>query len=85
MGNSEQLKRGGKLVTELDICGLLLRGDKAKDAPLETGDVPYFPPVGAQVAVVGSVHLPEIYDLIAGAATGLTLGIMFAPAARRPG
>ena len=58
-----QLKRGGKLVTEFDLYSLLLRGDKAKDAPLETGDVLYFPPVGAQVAVVGSVHLPAIYEL----------------------
>ena len=58
-----QLKRGGKLVTDFDLYDLLLRGDKSNDAVLESGDVIYFPPVGAQFAVVGSVHLPAIYEL----------------------
>ncbi len=58
-----ELKRDGKLVADFDLYDLLLRGDKTKDASLESGDVIYFAPVGAQVAVVGSVHLPAIYEL----------------------
>ena len=42
---------------------LLLKGDKSKDVNLESGDVLYFPPVGPQVAIVGSVDVPAIYEL----------------------
>ena len=58
-----QLKRGNSLVAEFDLYNLLLRGDKSKDAPLESGDVIYFPPVGPQIGVVGSVKSPAIYEL----------------------
>ncbi|MCL2661140.1 MAG: SLBB domain-containing protein, partial [Acidobacteriaceae bacterium] len=58
-----QLKRDGKLVVEFDLYDLLLRGDKSKDARLLPGDVIYFPPVGPQVAVAGSVKVPGIYEL----------------------
>ena len=57
------LKRGGKVVTDFDLYDLLLKGDKSNDVPLETGDVIYFPPMGPQVAVVGSVQVPAIYEL----------------------
>lgn len=58
-----QLKRGDTLVVDFDLYDLLLHGDKSKDVPLETGDVIYFPPAGPQVAVVGSVYLPAIYEM----------------------
>lgn len=58
-----QLKRNGELVADFDLYGLLLRGDKSKDVSLGTGDVLYFQPIGAQVAVLGSVHVPAIYEL----------------------
>lgn len=58
-----QLKRDGKLITDFDLYDLLLRGDKSGDQQLKSGDVIYFPPIGQQVAVVGSVHLPAIYEL----------------------
>jgi hypothetical protein len=58
-----QLKRDGQAVTNFDLCDLLVRGDKSKDVPLVSGDVIYFPPVGPQVAVVGSVQTPAIYEL----------------------
>ncbi len=58
-----QLKRSGNVITDFDLYDLLLRGDKSKDVPLESGDVIYFPPIGSQVAVVGSVHAPAIYEL----------------------
>lgn len=58
-----QLNRNGVLISDFDLYDLLRRGDKSKDASLETGDVIYFPPVGAQVAVVGSVNVAAIYEL----------------------
>ena len=58
-----QLKRGNKVVTELDLYDLLISGDKSKDAPLLPGDVIYVPPVGALVAISGSVNVPAIFEL----------------------
>ena len=58
-----QVKRNGKIVTELDMYDLLLKGDKTKDVSLLTGDVIYIPPVGQLVAVAGSVNNPAIYEL----------------------
>jgi protein involved in polysaccharide export with SLBB domain len=58
-----QLRRDGKLVTDFDLYDLLLKGDKSNDVPLQSGDVIYFPPMSAQIAVVGSVQLSAIYEL----------------------
>ncbi len=58
-----QLRRGAALVSDFDLYDLLLRGDKSKDVPLQSGDVIYFPPARARVAVVGSVQVPAIYEL----------------------
>src|ERR1035437_864218 len=58
-----QLKRGNTVVTELDLYDLLINGDKSKDAPLLPGDVIYVPPVGALVAISGSVNVPAIFEL----------------------
>ncbi|MBE0621243.1 MAG: SLBB domain-containing protein [Burkholderiales bacterium] len=58
-----QLKRGNKVVTELDLYDLLISGDKSKDTQLLPGDVIYIPPVGALVAISGSVNVPAIFEL----------------------
>jgi protein involved in polysaccharide export with SLBB domain len=58
-----QLKRGNTVVVDFDLYDLLLHGDKSKDEKLLPGDVIYIPPVGAQVAVAGSVNTPAIYEL----------------------
>ena len=58
-----ELKRGGKVVTNFDLYDLLIYGDKSHDAPLLPGDVIYIPPVGPEVAIAGSVHVPAIYEL----------------------
>lgn len=58
-----ELRRGGKIVTTFDFYDLLINGDKSHDAPLLSGDVIYIPPVGPQVAIAGSVHVPAIYEL----------------------
>jgi protein involved in polysaccharide export with SLBB domain len=57
------LKRNGAATTDFDLYDLLLKGDKSKDVNLETGDILYFPVVGPQVAIVGSVNVPAIYEL----------------------
>ncbi len=58
-----QLRRGGAVVTEFDLYGLLVHGDKWKDVKLESGDVIFIPPSGPQAAVTGSVRNPAIYEL----------------------
>jgi polysaccharide biosynthesis/export protein len=58
-----QLRRDGHLVTELDSYDLLRKGDKSRDTPLLPGDVIYVPPIGPQVAILGSVNEPGIYEL----------------------
>jgi protein involved in polysaccharide export with SLBB domain len=58
-----QVKRGSATVTHFDLYDLLLRGDKSRDVPLQTGDVIFIPDVGPQVAVLGSVTTPAIYEL----------------------
>jgi polysaccharide biosynthesis/export protein len=58
-----QLKRGSKVVTDLDLYALLIGGDKSKDAPIEPGDVIFYPPASGFVAVSGSVNVPAIYEL----------------------
>ena len=60
---SIQLKRGNRVVSELDLYELLLSGDKSKDIQLMPGDVIYIPPLGPLVAVSGSVNVPAIYEL----------------------
>jgi protein involved in polysaccharide export with SLBB domain len=58
-----QLKRAGKVVTELDVYELLVKGDKSKDVQLLSGDVIYIPPIGHLAAISGSVKTPAIYEL----------------------
>lgn len=58
-----QLRRGNVIVTEFDIYDLLRRGDKSHDVRLLPGDVIYIPPAGPQVAIMGSINEPGIYEL----------------------
>ncbi len=58
-----QLRRGDRVVTNFDLYDLLLRGDKTKDVRLEPNDILYIPPVGPQVALLGSVTTSAIYEL----------------------
>ncbi|MGO9776130.1 MAG: SLBB domain-containing protein [Terracidiphilus sp.] len=58
-----QLRRGSAVVTEFDLYGLLIHGDKSKDVKLQSGDVIFIPPAGPQAAVTGSVRSPAIYEL----------------------
>lgn len=58
-----QVRRNGATITHFDLYELLLHGDKTKDVPLASGDVIFIPDVGPQVAVLGSVKSPGIYEL----------------------
>ncbi len=58
-----QLKRDGKVITDFDLYELLVKGDKTGDSQLQPGDVIYIPPAGPQVALLGSVREPGIYEL----------------------
>jgi len=58
-----ELRRNGKTVTDFDLYALLIHGDKSKDTRLLPEDVIYFAPAGAQVAIIGSIHNPGIFEL----------------------
>ena len=80
-----EVLRGNTVVTRFDLYDLLLHGDKSKDIQLASGDVIFIPPVGAQVAVTGSVDNPAVYEVrqgttvdaviaLAGGRTSVALG-----------
>jgi protein involved in polysaccharide export with SLBB domain len=58
------LKRGGTLVTRLDLYDLLLNGDTSNDVRLLPGDVIFIPPVGDTAGVAGAIRRPAIYELL---------------------
>jgi polysaccharide export outer membrane protein len=58
-----QVRRQGATIVDFDLYDLLLRGDKSKDLPLQSGDIIFIPEVGPQIAVLGSVKRPAIYEL----------------------
>jgi polysaccharide biosynthesis/export protein len=68
-----QLKRSGRVVTNFDLYDLLLHGDKTKDVSLQPGDVIFIPPVGAHVAVSGSVGTAAIYEVLPNTPLGQVL------------
>ena len=58
-----QLKRGGELISTLDLYDLLLRGDTSEDAQLQSGDAIYIPTVKDTASVDGAVRRSAIYEL----------------------
>jgi protein involved in polysaccharide export with SLBB domain len=58
-----ELRRAGKLLTNLDFYDLLLRGDKTGDRVMQAEDVIHIGPVGLQAALIGSVNRPAIFEL----------------------
>jgi len=58
-----QLKRGGELISRLDLYDLLLSGDTSADVRLMPGDVDFVPPFGSLVGVAGEVLRPAIYEV----------------------
>ena len=58
-----ELRRNNSVISQFDLYDLLRSGDKSHDMQLLNGDVIYIPPVGPQVAILGSVKEPGIYEL----------------------
>jgi len=65
-----RLYRNGELVSTFDLYDFILRGDKSKDIILQSQDVLYIPPVGAQAAITGSVNQEAIYETKPGETLG---------------
>lgn len=55
--------RGKKLVEEVDLYDLMLKGVTAGEVHMESGDSIQVPTIGPQVTVEGSVRRPAIYEL----------------------
>lgn len=58
-----QIKRGGKIVGELDLYAFIGKGDKSADMKLQDGDTIFIPTAVGHVALVGKVNTPAIYEL----------------------
>lgn len=58
-----ELRRDGQTIGHFDLYDLLVRGDKKGDLPLQADDVLYVGPIGAQVALIGSVNRPAVVEL----------------------
>ena len=61
-----QLRRGREVVTSVDLYELLLKGDRSADRVMQPEDVIFVGPVGQQVALIGSVNQPAIFEMKAG-------------------
>lgn len=64
-----QLKRGNKVVAELDLYDFLIEGSKAQDQRLLPGDVIVYTKAGPRVALLGALDSPAIYELKPGGET----------------
>lgn len=58
-----QVKRGGKVVADLDLYAFIAKGDKSSDIKLLDGDTIYIPAAVGYVALTGKVNTPAIYEL----------------------
>ncbi len=58
-----QLRRGRTVVSTFDFYDLLLKGDRSNDRVVQPDDVIHVGPLGTQVAMVGSVNQPAIFEL----------------------
>lgn len=58
-----EVRRGKKLVQQVDLYDLLVKGDKSSDIRLQSGDAIFIHPVAQRVAIDGEVLRPAIYEL----------------------
>ncbi len=58
-----QLKRNEQIVGELDLYDFILNGDKTQDVRLQNGDTVVFLPKGPQIALLGALDNPAIFEL----------------------
>ena len=64
------LYRGGQEVAVFDLYDLLLKGRRNADMLVQPDDVLFIGPVGPQVAMLGSVNEPALYELKPGEVLG---------------
>jgi protein involved in polysaccharide export with SLBB domain len=74
------LMRGGRMVSELDLYDLLLRGDRSRDAVLQNEDVINIAPLGEQAAMIGSVNNEAVYEVKPGESLEALLALAGGPA-----
>jgi len=60
---SVEVRRGGVLVSTLDVYDYLLRGDGSKDVRLRQGDVVFVPVHGRRARILGAVTRPATYEI----------------------
>ncbi len=58
-----QLLRDGKVIEKIDLYDFFLKGDRSRDARLQSGDTIFIPVIGPTIGVSGSVKRPAIYEL----------------------
>jgi protein involved in polysaccharide export with SLBB domain len=57
------LRRQGQAPSAFDLYDLLVKGERQGDRILQPDDVIHVGPVGAQVALIGSVNAPSIFEI----------------------
>ena len=57
-----ELRRAGRTVAKLDLYDLMLFGRRDADQPLQSDDVVHIGPIGRQVALIGSINKPAIFE-----------------------
>ena len=72
---SIELRRDGKLVTQIDLYDFITKGDKSRDVALLPGDVIFIPQAGPRVAVLGAFDEVAIFET---KAPGQTVGEVLA-------
>ncbi len=65
-----ELRRGSQLIVNFDLYDFLLKGDRSGDRIMQSGDVVHVGPIGTQVALLGSVNRPAVFELKAGETVG---------------
>jgi polysaccharide biosynthesis/export protein len=58
-----KLIRNNRTIGTFDLYNFLLRGERARDFRLESGDTVFIPSIGPVVGVAGNVKRPAIYEL----------------------
>jgi protein involved in polysaccharide export with SLBB domain len=61
-----QVRRGKDRIASLDLYEFLLKGERGPDVMLQPDDVIHVGAIGPQVAMIGSVNRPGIFELRAG-------------------
>lgn len=57
------LRRGREAIVKIDLYDILLKGDRTSDRLVQPEDVIHVGPIGTQVAIVGNVNRPAIFEL----------------------